>query len=73
MWLMTTQKQLDLAQVCERQCKNDIYLPSPEALLERHAVLQSPSRIEELVKIFIHATNVRFLWHLLYCPRLNCF
>jgi thiaminase len=30
------------------------------ALLERHAVLQSPSRIEELVRIFIHATKVRF-------------
>jgi hypothetical protein len=29
-----------------------------KALLERHAVLQSPSRIEELVKIFIHATRV---------------
>lgn len=28
-------------------------------LLERHAVLQSPNRIEELVKIFIHATKVR--------------
>lgn len=28
-------------------------------LLERNAVLQSPNRIEELVKIFIHATNVR--------------
>jgi hypothetical protein len=28
------------------------------ALLERHAVLQSPSRIEELVKIFVHATRV---------------
>lgn len=27
-------------------------------LLEKHAILQSPSRIEELVKIFIHATNV---------------
>jgi hypothetical protein len=27
-------------------------------LLERNAVLQSPSRIEELVKIFIHATKV---------------
>lgn len=27
-------------------------------LLERHAVLQSPDRIEELVQIFIHATNV---------------
>lgn len=26
-------------------------------LLERHVVLQSPSRIEELVKIFIHATK----------------
>jgi hypothetical protein len=30
-----------------------------EGLLERNAVLQSPSRIEELVKIFIHATKVR--------------
>ncbi|KAI9740716.1 MAG: hypothetical protein M1818_004681 [Claussenomyces sp. TS43310] len=28
------------------------------ALLERHIVMQSPSRIEELVKIFIHATNM---------------
>lgn len=27
-------------------------------LLEKHAVLQSASRIEELVKIFIHATKV---------------
>jgi thiaminase len=27
-------------------------------LLERHAVLQSPSRIEELVRIFIHATTM---------------
>lgn len=30
-----------------------------EELLEKNAVLQSPSRIEELVKIFIHATKVR--------------
>jgi thiaminase len=28
-----------------------------KALIERHAILQSPSRIEELVKIFIHATR----------------
>jgi hydroxymethylpyrimidine/phosphomethylpyrimidine kinase len=27
-------------------------------LLEKYAVLQSPSRIEELVKIFIHATKM---------------
>lgn len=27
-------------------------------LIEEHAVNQSPSRIEELAKIFIHATNV---------------
>jgi len=27
-------------------------------LLEKHAILQSPSRIEELVKVFIHATKV---------------
>lgn len=29
-----------------------------EALLEKNALLQSPSRIEQLVKIFIHATKV---------------
>ncbi|KAI1808501.1 Phosphomethylpyrimidine kinase-domain-containing protein [Daldinia bambusicola] len=29
------------------------------ALMEKNAVLQSPSRIEELVKIFIHATKTR--------------
>ncbi|KAM3080920.1 trifunctional hydroxymethylpyrimidine kinase/phosphomethylpyrimidine kinase/thiaminase, variant 4 [Clarireedia jacksonii] len=28
------------------------------ALLERHALLQSPNRIEELVKIFVHATKM---------------
>lgn len=28
--------------------------------IEKHALLQSPSRLEELVKIFIHATNVSF-------------
>ncbi|KAE8447396.1 hypothetical protein EG329_010810 [Mollisiaceae sp. DMI_Dod_QoI] len=28
------------------------------ALLERNAILQSPSRIEELVQIFVHATNM---------------
>ncbi len=27
-------------------------------MIERHAALQSPSRIEELVKVFIHATKV---------------
>jgi thiaminase len=36
------------------------HLPdSLPALLERHAVMQSPSRIKELVNIFVHATNVR--------------
>ena len=34
-------------------------LTGSEALLERNAVLQSPQRIEELIKIFIHATKVR--------------
>lgn len=29
------------------------------ALIEKHAVHQSPKRIDELVKIFIHATKVR--------------
>lgn len=33
-----------------------------QAMIEKHAVLQSPSRVEELVKIFIHATKVRFLF-----------
>jgi len=28
-------------------------------LFERHALRQSPERIEELVKIFVHATKVR--------------
>lgn len=27
-------------------------------MIERHAVSQSPSRVEELVKIFVHATKV---------------
>lgn len=43
------------------------------ALLEKHAVLQSPSRIEELVRIFIHATKV---WVLSerdpFVPALTC-
>lgn len=29
-----------------------------EAILEKYAVLQSPSQIESLVKIFIHATKM---------------
>lgn len=33
-------------------------LLTPKVLLERHAVLQSSSRIEDLVQIFIHATKV---------------
>lgn len=28
------------------------------AILEKHAALQSPSQIESLVKIFVHATKV---------------
>jgi len=38
-----------------------LILTKSEALLERNAVLQSPQSIEELVKIFIHATKVRLL------------
>lgn len=35
--------------------------PPPLAeLLEKYVSLQSPTRIEELVKIFIHATKVSF-------------
>jgi hypothetical protein len=32
------------------------------ALIEKHAVHQSPRRVDELVKIFIHATRVNFWW-----------
>lgn len=32
-------------------------------LLERHAVLQSLTRVEELIKIFIHATKVGAQFH----------
>ena len=32
-------------------------------VLEKHAVLQSTSRIEELIKIFVHATRVCILCH----------
>jgi hypothetical protein len=31
------------------------------ALIEKHAVHQSPRRVDELVKIFIHATRVSVL------------
>lgn len=37
---------------------NESWLTPDQELLERHAVLQSPARIEELVKVFIHATKV---------------
>lgn len=39
--------------------KAKLYSPVIDAI-EKHALLQSPSRLEELVKIFIHATNVSF-------------
>lgn len=32
--------------------------PCPPDLVEKHAHKQSPQRIEELTKIFIHATRV---------------
>jgi hypothetical protein len=35
------------------------------ALVEKHAAKQSPSRIEELVNIFIQATRVRLAYLLL--------
>ena len=45
------------------------------ALVEKHATKQSPSRIEELVNIFIQATRVRsadplltICWLLTYTP-----
>lgn len=39
-------------------------------IIEKHAVLQSPSRIEQLVEIFIHATKVN---HPLLASHLECF
>ena len=36
-------------------------------LLEKHIQLQSPSRIEELVKIFIHALKVCNISHTKVC------
>lgn len=44
---------------------------SPTALVEKHAFKQSPSRIEELVKIFIHATKVRCPLVLSLCALLT--
>ena len=35
-------------------------------LLERHAALQSPSRLEELVKIFIHAIKMEISFWEMY-------
>ncbi|KAH8879839.1 hypothetical protein GQ53DRAFT_755594 [Thozetella sp. PMI_491] len=35
-------------------------------LLEKHAVLQSPARIEELVKVFIHATKMEIAFWEMY-------
>ncbi|KAL2123833.1 hypothetical protein VTJ04DRAFT_198 [Mycothermus thermophilus] len=35
-------------------------------LLERHAVLQSPARIEQLVKVFIHATKMEIAFWEMY-------
>ncbi|KAL2136346.1 hypothetical protein VTI74DRAFT_4178 [Chaetomium olivicolor] len=35
-------------------------------LLERHAVLQSPARIEELAKVFIHATKMEIAFWEMY-------
>lgn len=37
-------------------------------VLERHAVLQSASRIEELIQIFIHATKVRLTGRIMKQP-----
>jgi thiaminase len=36
----------------------DMYANYTEALLDKHAQNISPNRLEELVKIFIHATNM---------------
>lgn len=35
-----------------------VLIPSYLALIEKHASKQSPTRIEELVDIFVHATRV---------------
>lgn len=39
----------------------DADVENPTALLEKHMAEQTPQRVEELVKIFIHATKVRYL------------
>ncbi|KAI1502328.1 Phosphomethylpyrimidine kinase-domain-containing protein [Biscogniauxia marginata] len=43
-------------------------------LMERNAVLQSPTRIEELVKIFIHATKMEIgFWEMFPLDRVTTF
>ncbi len=44
---------------------------APTALIEEHAGKQSPSRVEELVKIFVQATRVR-VWRCIATPLANC-
>jgi hypothetical protein len=61
MWQTTTPKLLlweDVSPQDPLLCS----LLTSLALLERHAILQSPSKIEELVKIFIHGTKVSFFF-----------
>jgi len=56
---MTTQKQCESEEVRHLCCGRPGFTNTIEELVEKHAVKQSVSRIEELVKIFIHATKVR--------------
>lgn len=41
------------------------------ALVEKHAMVQSPKRIEELVKIFKHATKVSVLLRFVFLDVLK--
>ncbi len=62
MWRMITRRQWQSAQVSKiADHVLEIFLPI-EASIEQNMMLQSPSRIEELVDIFIHATKVSRDW-----------
>jgi thiaminase len=56
---MTTQRLLGLVAVwCDTIMMLQSHANRVTALIEKHAVHQSPRRVDELVKIFIHATRV---------------
>lgn len=64
MWRMIIGRRLRLGKVRISRQQNALLIRLGlmegclAAILERHAVLQSPSQIDSLVKIFVHATKV---------------